>query len=48
MGAPHNSDKSDERAAWQPSPEQAAAAAVVAEVVSRAWKLTGPDLHLRS
>ena len=48
MGAPHNSDKSDELAPWQLSPEQAAAAAMVAEARQQGLELTGPDPHLWS
>src|SRR6266704_3260733 len=40
---PHKSDKSDERAGRQLSPEQAAAAAMVAEARQRGLELTGPD-----
>ncbi|SRR6266571_7142780 len=39
---PHKSDKSDERAGRQLSPEQAAAAAMVAEARQRGLELTGP------
>jgi putative transposase len=39
---PHNSDKSDELTGRQLSPEQAAAAAMVAEARARGLELTGP------
>ncbi len=48
MGAPHNSDKSDELAARQLPLKQAAAAATVAEARQQGLDLTGPDLPLRS
>jgi putative transposase len=40
---PHQSDKRDELAGRQLSPEQAAAAAMVAEARQRGLELTGPD-----
>ena len=40
---PYTSDKGDELAGRQPSPEQAAAAAMVAEARQRGLELTGPD-----
>ena len=40
---PHQSDKRDELAGRQLSPEQAAAAAMVAEARARGLELTGPD-----
>jgi transposase-like protein len=40
---PHKSDKSDELAGRRLSPEQAAAAAMVAEARQRGLELTGPD-----
>ncbi len=48
MGAPRNSDESDELAPRQLPPEQAAAAAMVAEARQQGLELTGPDLPLRS